>query len=63
MLQEKDPRLCLSVSLLYKYACSEKIGRRFARILIVLMFCRFSAFTYTFCIAFRVRKRAIDIIF
>lgn len=37
MLQKKGPKLCLSVSLLYKYACSEKIGRMFARILIVLI--------------------------
>ena len=52
MLQEKDPRLCLSVSLLYKYACSEKIGKMFARILIVLMFCRFSALHIHFLYCF-----------
>ena len=57
MLQEKDPRLRLSVSLLYKYACSEKIGRMFAILdkhypLIVLMFCRFSALHIHFLYCF-----------
>lgn len=37
VLQEEGPRLCLSSSLLYKYACSQKTGRMFARILIVLI--------------------------
>ena len=37
MLQKKGPKLCFSVSLLYRSARRDKIGRMFAGILIVLI--------------------------
>lgn len=37
MLQKKGPKLCFFVSLLYRSARRDKIGRMFAGILIVLI--------------------------